>query len=95
MLSRYVVFQVEIDESYIADLAPRNLPKNWRSEPAPKRLQTLGDDGIESGKSAVLRVPSVIVSGEFNYLLNPLHPDFSRLRIHGPEKFLIDKRLVK
>jgi len=95
VLSRYVVFQVEIDEPYIADLAPRSLPENWRAEPAPKRLQTLGDDWIESGKSAVLRVPSVTISGEFNYLLNPLHPDFSKLRIHGPEKFSIDKRLAK
>lgn len=93
MLSRYVVFQVEIDQPYIADLELRDLPKNWRAEPAPKRLQTLGDVWLDSGKSAVLRVPSAIVRGEFNYLLNPLHPDFSHLRISGPERFSIDKRL--
>ena len=95
VLSRYVVFQVEIDESYIAHLDPRDLPKNWRAEPAPKRLRTLGNEWLNSGNSAVLRVPSAIVGGEFNYLLNPLHPDFSKLRIHGPERFSIDKRLVK
>jgi RES domain-containing protein len=95
VLLRYVVFQVEIDESYIGQLDLRDLPKNWRAEPAPKRLQTLGDEWLASGKSAVLRVPSAIVGGEFNYLLNPLHPDFSRLRIHGLERFSIDKRLVK
>ncbi len=95
VLSRYIVFQVEIDESYIAHLDLHDLPKNWRAEPAPKRLQTLGDEWLDSGKSAVLRVPSAIVGGEFNYLLNPLHPDFSKLRIHLPEKFAIDKRLVK
>jgi RES domain-containing protein len=95
VLSRYVVFQVEIDESHIARLDLRDLPKNWRAEPAPKRLQTLGDEWLDSGNSAVLRVPSAIVGGEFNYLLNPLHPDFSKLRVHGPEKFPIDKRLAK
>jgi RES domain-containing protein len=95
VLSRYVMFQVEIDESYVADVDPGALPKNWRAEPAPKRLQTIGDDWLDSGTSAVLRVPSVIVNGEFNYLLNPLHPDFSKLQIHGPERFPIDKRLVK
>jgi RES domain-containing protein len=94
VLSRYVVFQVEIDESHIARLDLRDLPKNWRAEPAPKRLQTL-DEWLDSGNSAVLRVPSAIVGGEFNYLLNPLHPDFSKLRVHGPEKFPIDKRLAK
>ena len=95
VLSRYVVFQVEIDESHIDHLDLSDLPKNWRTEPAPKRLRTLGDEWLDSGKSIVLRVPSAIVVGEFNYLLNPLHPDFSKLRIHGPEGFSIDKRLVK
>jgi len=95
VLSRYVLFQVEIDESHVAHLDLRDLPKNWRAEPAPKRLQALGDEWLDSNKSAVLRVPSAIVGGEFNYLLNPLHPNFSKLRIHGPERFSIDKRLVK
>jgi len=95
VLSRYVVIQVEIDEANISHLDLRNLPKNWRAEPAPKRLKTVGDEWLDSGKSAVLRVPSAIVVGEFNYLLNPSHPDFSKLRIHGPERFSIDKRLMK
>lgn len=95
VLSRYVVFQVEIEESYIAHLDLPNLPRNWRAEPAPKRLQLLGDEWLGSGKSAVLRVPSAIVAGELNYLLNPLHPDFPNLRIGGPERFQIDKRLIK
>ncbi len=95
VLSRYVVFQVEVEESSIVDLDRHDLPKNWRTEPAPKRLQTLGDEWLDSGKSAVLRVPSAIVGGEFNYLLSPLHPHFSKLRIHDPEKFPIDRRFVK
>jgi RES domain-containing protein len=95
VLARYVVFQVEIDEQYLAHLDLRDLPKNWRAEPAPKRLQLLGDEWLSSRKSPVLRVPSAIVGGEFNFLLNPLHSDFSKLRIHGPEQIPIDKRLVK
>jgi len=93
LLSRYVVFEVEIDESTITRLDPGELPKNWRAEPAPRRLQVIGDAWIASAKSAVLRVPSAVVVGEFNYLLNPLHPDFSKLAIHGPERFSIDRRL--
>ena len=49
---------------------------------SPKRLQMLSDDWLESGRSAVLRAPSVIVSDEFNYLVNPLHPNFSNLGVH-------------
>lgn len=94
-LSKYVVFQVEIDDAYVTAVTIGTLPKNWRTEPAPKRLQEIGDQWLRSCASAVLRVPSAIVSGEFNYLLNPLHRDFSSLHFHGPEKFPIDQRLLK
>jgi RES domain-containing protein len=95
LLAKYVVFQVEIDKPFIAHLEPRELPSNWQMEPAPKQLQMLGDAWLESQRSPILRVPSAIVGGEFNYLLNPLHVDFSKLRIHRPEKIAIDKRLLK
>jgi RES domain-containing protein len=95
VLPRYFLFQVEIDKSYIADVDPSALPKNWRAEPAPRRLQTLGDDWLFSGKLAVPRVPSAIVAFEFSYLLNPLHPDFAKLKILGSGKFPIDQLLVK
>jgi RES domain-containing protein len=95
VLSRYVVLEVEIEESSIAHLDPRDLPKDWRAEPAPRRLQALGDEWLDSGKSPVLRVPSAIVGGEYNYLLNPAHRDFFKLRFHAPQKFPIDKRLVR
>lgn len=52
-----------------------------RAEPVPNRLQTLGDEWL--------------ALSEFNYLLNALHPDFSKPRIHDPVRFPIDKRLVK
>lgn len=95
VLAKYVVFRVEIDESHITNLDVRDLPKNWRAETAPKSLQILGDAWLDSGKSAVPCVPSAIVGGEFNYLLNPLLAEYVKLRIHAPEKFPFDMRLVK
>ena len=64
---------------------------------SPERIPTLHAEVLgaivnEAGRSVVLRVPSAIVGGEFNHLLNPLHPDFSKLRIEGPERFQIDRR---
>jgi hypothetical protein len=37
----------------------------------------------------------VIVPGENNYLLNPAHPKFKRIRIGKPERFQLDVRLMK
>jgi RES domain-containing protein len=42
----------------------------------------------------VLAVPSAIVPRETNYLLNPAHPDFRRLRIGRPEPFSLDPRML-
>jgi RES domain-containing protein len=94
-ISRYVTIRVEIDETFVANIPSGDLPKNWRADPAPKRLQIIGDGWLVSQVSAVLRVPSAVVVGESNYLLNPSHPDFPRLKIKGSEKFLVDRRLIK
>jgi RES domain-containing protein len=46
-----------------------------------------------SGPTAVLSVPSVVVPAERNYLLNPAHPDFTKIRFSVPKPFVFDKRL--
>lgn len=52
-----------------------------------------GDRWCAMGTTPALRIPSAIVPRESNFLLNPLHPDFSRLRISQPESFALDNRL--
>jgi len=55
--------------------------------------QRFGDEWIEQQRSAVLRVPSVAVDGlEFNYLLNPVHPDFHHITHAAPVRFPFDDR---
>jgi RES domain-containing protein len=93
LLKKYVLFQVEMDESYILDLDASALPRNWRAEPAPGRVQKIGDDWATQSTSPVLRVPSALVPGESNYLLNPRHSDFRKLQISQPLPFDFDPRL--
>ena len=38
---------------------------------------------------------SAIIEKESNYLLNPAHRDFAKIKIHAPELFALDLRLVK
>ena len=95
LLKKYVLFPVEIDEAYILALDPTSLPRNWRAEPAPTRVQKMGDAWVDSGASAVLRVPSSLVPGESNFLLNPKHPDFRKLTIGAPIPFQFDPRLTQ
>ena len=57
--------------------------------------QALGDWWIDSKMSAVLEVPSAVVTGEHNYLLNPAHPDFARIVTDPPALFHFDPRLFR
>jgi RES domain-containing protein len=93
-LVSYSVCTVDFSEALLEELDVRALPKNWREYPAPVELQRLGDGWIRGETSAVLKVPSVVVPGEHNYLFNPAHPDFPGLRFSRPEPFDMDPRLL-
>ena len=71
---------------------PARFPDDWRDQPPPASTRAFGDAWLASRHSPALRVPSAVVLGEFNYLLNPLHPDFARLTFSPPEAFHFDPR---
>lgn len=72
---------------------PARVPDNWRTTPYGPATQTFGAEWARAARSAVLRVPSTVVLGEFNYLVNPDHPDFTKVKISPPEPFAFDLRL--
>jgi RES domain-containing protein len=93
ILKTFVLCRVEFDEGLPRTLKPGEIPKNWRADPVPQSTQAAGDAWIKRAESAVLRVPSVIVPEEWNYLLNPNHPDFSKIQVGQPSPFDFDPRL--
>ena len=76
-------------------LSLADLPAGWRTFPAPERLKDLGTGWARSRVSAVLSVPSTVSPHERNVLLNPLHPDFGKIRLLPPEDFSFDPRMWK
>ena len=76
-------------------LDPASLPKGWNLSPPVEVTQNIGTQWCRAGRSAVLRTPSVLVPGEYNYILNPLHRDFARIQVHEPEEFQFDPRMWK
>jgi len=93
LLAHYVVIEVVINPSFIAEVEISALPRNWRTDPPPARIRTIGDHWITQGGSAVLKVPSSVVPAESNFLLNPRHSDFHKLRIGKPTSFRFGRRL--
>lgn len=92
----FVSFRIEIpDDVRVESIPVEELPANWRDEPPPDATKDLGTRWPKAGTSVVLRVPSVLVPEEFNFLLNPSHPEFRDIRIGSPEPFTFDPRMQK
>jgi RES domain-containing protein len=78
-----------------AIVCPPRFPQSWRTYPYTPATQQFGSDWVRSQASAALRVPSAVVPGEFNYLINPAHPDFAALKIASAKRFRFDFRLAR
>jgi len=94
LLPFYLAIPVSFDEQIVDRFDLAQLPKNWRRHPSPRGVQRIGDEWMASEQSCVLRVPSVVVPHEWNYLLNPKHPNFASLEIGDPIGLETDPRLV-
>lgn len=96
LLHEYAYLSVEFDEGLVMDILDfAELPATWNSSPPSFETRRLGDSWIDGMHSAVLRVPSVTIPSEANYLLNLEHPDFKEIVIGQPQRFEFDARLVR
>ncbi len=96
LLSSYSYAKLEFEEEDILPVEEFvKLPKNWSSSPPPLAVQRIGDEWAASMQSLVLRVPTSLVPGEFNFLLNVGHPRFATIKRGRPRRFRFDERLHK
>lgn len=83
------------DHVTVEKITESMLPENWKIYPAPRLLGDMGTDWALSKKSLLLKVPSVIIPTEYNFLINPAHPDFSKINISKIRPFSFDHRLLE
>jgi RES domain-containing protein len=69
------------------------LPPTWLAEPPGSTSIDTGNAWLASRACALLLVPSVIVPEEYNVLINPLHPQASKLAAAVVRQFVYDPRL--
>ncbi len=92
---RYYV-EIEIPEDVpLLEISMEDLPEGWDFRPPILETQYIGDDFVVSGEAAVLKVPSCIVPQEFNYLINPSHPDASKIKLVSAVRMRFDPRFNK
>ena len=90
---RYYV-EIEVpDDVLIQEVKLEDLPEGWDSKPPISVTQIIGDDFVNLKEAAILKVPSSIVPQEYNYLINPNHPDISKIKVIGTPRMNFDRRL--
>ncbi len=95
VLDNYLCIPVQFSEAHLRTLDAQGLPSEWRNHPPPCSIQTLGNQWLRGQVSVVLEVPSVLIPGERNYLINPFHHDFYKLKQGAPEPFEFDPRVLR
>ncbi len=76
-------------------LSATRLPANWRQTPAPPELALIGDEFVQSGRASILTVQSALAPAESNWLINPGHAGFSKIRLKPAEAFEYDSRVFR
>ncbi len=90
---RYYI-EIDIpDNLLLLELEIEDLPINWDAKPPISETQFIGDDFVIQNNAAVLKVPSAIVPFEFNYLINPNHPQAQNIKVISQNIMQFDGRL--
>ncbi len=82
---------IQIPDIKFQDISPAKLKANWQQH--VNYTQWIGDQFISASQSMILKVPSAIVPQEHNFLVNPLHADFKKVKLVNHELLELDKRL--
>lgn len=83
------------DDITIKNLSLKELDEYWNTHPPTTTTQRIGDDFIDSGNECIMKVPSAVVQGDFNYLINPNHLSFKKIKIVDVTDFPCDKRIFE
>ncbi len=91
---KYKAFPLEWPDGLTETFPLKKLPANWRIHPPLIETKQIGDRWVQERRSAVLALPSAISPADTNFLLNPEHRDFKRIRIAPPVDYDFDPRLL-
>lgn len=91
---KYKAFKLHWPDGLTESFPVKKLPLNWRISPPSPETMEIGGQWLHEGRSVVLAVPSAITPADMNFLLNPQHRDFRRIRVQSPIDFEFDSRLL-
>lgn len=91
----YSLVTATLPDGLVDEMAAADMPAGWDSSPVPPEVQAIGDAWTRSGRSLALQVPSAVVEGSFNILINPDHPVLAQFVVESSVPFAFDPRLLR
>lgn len=92
----FMMIEIDIPKDVlISELSSKNLPEDWNNHPPNRSSQKIGDQFIDDMNFCVLKVPSAVVKGDFNFLINPYHKQFKKIKIVDITDFPFDRRMFE
>ncbi|VAW42296.1 hypothetical protein MNBD_GAMMA01-1998, partial [hydrothermal vent metagenome] len=92
---KIMIISIPDDDNLVHTVVTKNLPKQWHSLSAYSLLQNIGSQWYQKKQSLILKVPSVIIPQEYNYMINTKHDNFSRdVKLIRTEDYFWDYRLL-
>ena len=91
--SDLVVMEIDIPKTNIKIVTTEIISEDWNSYPYSEKTVNYGYQFLIDNKALALKVPSVVIEKEYNYILNPNHKDYSNCTIKSITPFSFDKRL--
>ena len=85
------LLQIELPDSDFSEIKLSRIKDNWQQHLS--YTQWMGDQFVLANQSLILKVPSAIVPQEHNFLVNPLHAEFKKVKVVKTELLQLDKRL--
>ena len=94
--ANFRVMLIEIPDNLKISICDKDsLMYDWQNFANMPYTQGLGDLWVEEASAAAIKIPSVIIPEEYNYMLNPAHEDFPRIKLLRHEPFQFDGRLLR
>lgn len=81
------------DDAGIEKINLASLPKFWDAPDTRTFTKEIGDKFLAEKRTLMLKVPCVLMPEEFNYIINPLHKDMSKVKISNMRRIFFDRRV--
>ncbi|OEE63012.1 hypothetical protein A1OK_20735 [Enterovibrio norvegicus FF-454] len=83
------------DDLAIQRASEQELPTGWDAVPDADVSRNYGTDWRRDGNTGVMQLPSAIIASEYNFLINPVHPDSTKIKVIDQRDFYYDSRLKR